>query len=202
MSRNPERRWWVVVAAILVAMSLGLAGCQSHKPIVVDLTYLSPDDEGAAQAAGKGITVHLSPVADERSNRDTIGRTTVPVLPGSDVITWVRAGLLTLDGNGFALSLSGSDPVDGYRLRVATDRVYCRSTGASLRATVVLSVEYYRNGDLMGKRQHHGEEMVQDHSLLESTYKFNDRYVLTALNGALSDVVDEIAATLLELEAS
>lgn len=189
------------VCMFLVVAGLGY-GCQSHPPIVVNLLYATPE-EAAVIAAERtqGVVVHLAPVADERSNQKTLGRTTVEVLPGSDLLTWVQDGMLTLRDQGFTLVLSGSDPPPpGYRIVATVTRVYVRSVTASLHSSVVLSVEYYRGGVLQGTRLHHGDGVVEDPSPFEGTYRFNEGKVLQVLNMALAEAVGQVAATIIELE--
>ena len=107
---------------------------------------------------------------------------------------------MTLGDQGFRLRMSGSDPPEGYRIRVTITRVYCRSILASLRASIVLSTEYYRDGVLLGKRVHMGEGVVEDSSPLSGTYRFNERRVLQSLNIGLADAVAQVADTIRELE--
>ncbi|MFH1277203.1 MAG: hypothetical protein ABIK65_02330 [Candidatus Eisenbacteria bacterium] len=187
----------------LLAAIVVFAGCRPNQPILVDLTYIPPDENAEKPGGGaEDVVIHLSPVVDDRSNRDTIGKTTVSVIPESDVMLWVQEGLTSLGDWGYDLRLSGSDPPEGYRLRVTVSRVYCRSAMATLRSTIILSVEYYRGGELLGKRVHRGETVLEDRSPLEGTYRFNEGRVLEALNGGLGDAVGQIAATLAELEGS
>lgn len=194
-----ERRtgWYLLVTAAMLV----IPGCQPNGPMTVGLTYIPPESSPAAHPSS-GIVLHLSPVADGRSNRESLGRTTVSILPGSDVLKWVQDGLMTLADSGFDLTLSGSDPIRGYRLRATVMRVYCRTALASLHSSVVLNVEYYRGGELIGERVHHGESSVEDSSPFEGTYRFSEGRVLQVLNGALADVVSQIAATVGEMEAS
>jgi uncharacterized lipoprotein YajG len=189
--------------AVLLALGvfiLLLSGCNGQKSMVVDLTYLPPDAAAAAESVDR-VVVHLSPIADERSNRETIGRTTVSILPRSNVINWVQDGLLTLEDRGFDLSFSGSDPPDGYRLRVGVSRVYCQSTLRALRATVILSVSYFRDGVLLKESLHVGESIVEETSFFGDPYKFSNGTIRRALNEGLNDTVAQIAATIRELEA-
>lgn len=199
MKRTANRTHTMVKILCLLGVVLMITGCRP-RPMVVNLEY-TPPDRAPSGDSPRNIVVHLSPVVDARSNQDTIGQTTVSVLPGSDVLQWVQAGLLTLADRGFDLRMSGSDPLDGYRLRVTVMRVYCRSTLTTLRSSVVLSVEYFRNGEMVATREHRGEHIVEDNSPFEGTYRFNERRVLQALNSGLADAVAQVAATVEELEA-
>lgn len=199
--KSPRKKTCCFIAAL--ALVAAFTGCmmQKTKPIIVDLVYIPPEQAAeAGEAPAKDVVVHLAPVVDARSNRESIGQTTVSVLPGSDVLLWVQDGLLTLGDRGCDLNLSGSDPVEGYRLVVTVDRVYCRSASATLRSTIVLSVEYYEGGQLLGKRVHRGEAVVQDSSPFEGTYAFNEGRVLEVLNGGLGDAVEQIHAVIDEME--
>ncbi len=192
----------LVGGCVLLAIA-GLGyGCQPPQPIVVNLVYATPEKaEVLGSERTQGVVVHLAPVADERSNQKTLGQTTVQVLPGSDLLTWVQDGMLTLRDQGFTLVLSGSDPPPpGYRIVATVNRVHVRSATASLHSSVVLSVEYYRGGVLQGTRLHHGDGVVEDPSPFEGTYRFNEGRVLQALNLALADAVGQVATTIMELE--
>jgi len=189
--RHGVMRLGIVIPGLLVV------ACATSEPaILVGLLYAPPKN---LTAMPPSVVVHLSPVVDARSDPEAIGHTTVIVRATSDVLAWVREGLLTLGEQGYELSMSGSDPPEGFRLRVTVTRVYCRSVVNSLRSSVVLVVEYFRGGELVAKRQHRGESTYQDMGLFSGTYRFNEARVLQVLNDGLGNAVAQIAATLKEL---
>ncbi len=199
MKCSENRRRAITGALCLLGIALMFTSCPP-RPLLVKLDYHAPEAALGGNPP-RNVIVHLSPVVDARSNRDTIGQTSVSVLPASDVLLWVQDGLVTLADQGFDLSMSGSDPPDGYRLRVTVTRVYCRSTITTLRSSVVLSVEYFRDGVLKATREHRGEDVYEDNSPFEGSGRFSQGRVQQVLNNGLAETVAQIAATIEELEA-
>ncbi|MBK8167662.1 MAG: hypothetical protein IPK64_17080 [bacterium] len=171
-------------------------GCApTWKPLEINLAYEPIADSKSVEAtrAPKPARIAIASVTDDRSNKDTIGTTNVPVL-GDGILPWLNEGFRSLATYGH--QVDDAAPPDraafpGFVLDVSLTKLYCSSQVASLRTAVICVVTFHQGDVVLGRRTYRGENVKEMALLTGSYFKFSEREIMYGLNYGLSSVVDQ-----------
>jgi len=182
-----------VVGALLVM--LGLTGCvPARVPINLDLQYAPPGEDYAVEPAPSPGRIGIVTVKDDRSNKETIGTTNLPII-GTNIVPWLHDGLGSLADYGHEVIdpvLLGGDSFDGVAMDVTLIKLYCSSTPMTMRASLVCSVRFTVGGEMLGQRTYRGEYVKEKGFLAGSNYAFSELTLMMGLNLAMDDLVDKV----------
>lgn len=185
------------IGTVTLMAALLLGGCApTWKPLELNLAYQPIGEIRTTEAPpvpGSGRIAFTS-LTDDRSNKDTIGTTNVPVL-GNDILPWLEAGFRSLDSYGY--QVDDSAPADtaaypGIVLQVSLTKLYCSSQISTMRTAVICVVTFTRANEMLGRRTYRGEYIKEKSLFGNADYAFSADTIMYGLNYGLASVVDQV----------
>lgn len=182
--------------ALLLALACPAAGFSAEPYVPLDLTAAKGPPAPVPPPPGKGgppCRLHIAGVVDKRPD-PTMGYASGGVVQSTDAAGWVRAGLVTLQGDArWALADKPEDADLVLEVEILKSYVYPVTT--SMAASVVLRVRYSRAGAPLGENIYRGaDDRVNWVGAKGEAWSLMNRTLLAAVNLAKPDLVKQCAA--------